>query len=276
MNCKLVLDNIRNNFETYLIKSELKAVVLGVSGGIDCALVAAIAKPVCDTLGIKLIGVSLPTVNNKEYETYRADLVIKHHCNYGCGTDIDVLSNSAYSMCNSIDKSRYSGGSFEDKIDFGNITARCRMILLYSIAYREKGMVLSTDNLTEYYLGFWTLHGDVGDYGMIQNLWKTEVYELANWICNNELAGQPYKIQSLQLCIDAVPTDGLGITESDLDQIGAKTYAEVDRILSENFSFGKHKDHPVIQRHLKSEFKRHNPLSISREDLFRRNNNEQR
>jgi NAD+ synthetase len=270
MNCKLVLNNMRNDFEEYLIKSGLKSVVLGVSGGIDCALVAAIAKPVCEKLKVRLIGVSLPTENNKIRENIRAVQIIKYHCMEECKSFIDDLCNVAYRFCNSIDKSRYSGGSFEDKIDFGNITARCRMILLYSVAYRERGMVLSTDNLTEYYLGFWTLHGDVGDYGMIQNLWKTEVYELSNWICKNELKNNVYQSESLRQCIEAVPTDGLGITESDLDQICAKTYAEVDIILAEYFSLGKHKDHPVIQRHLKSEFKRHNPLSISREDLFRR------
>ncbi len=91
------------------------------------------------------------------------------------------------------------------------------------------GMVLSTDNYTELLLGFWTLHGDVGDYGMIQNLWKTEVYAMARYIVNN-LDNKKAK-NALQLCIDAVATDGLGITNNDLEQIQAKTYEEVDQIL---------------------------------------------
>lgn len=56
--------------------------------------------------------------------------------------------------------------------------ARCRMMYLYDIASRHKGLVMSTDNQTEYQLGFWTIHGDVGDFDPIQDLWKTEVYEL--------------------------------------------------------------------------------------------------
>jgi len=64
--------------------------------------------------------------------------------------------------------------------------ARIRMILLYDLAGGNDGMVLSTDNYTEYLLGFWTLHGDVGDFGMIQSLWKTEVYDMVEWIRDNE------------------------------------------------------------------------------------------
>lgn len=64
----------------------------------------------------------------------------------------------------------------------GNIQARCRMIHLYDIASIRKGLVMSTDNQTEYQLGFWTIHGDVGDFDPIQDLWKTEVYGLANYL----------------------------------------------------------------------------------------------
>ena len=46
----------------------------------------------------------------------------------------------------------------------GNLQARCRMMYLYDIASRHKGLVMSTDNQTEYQLGFWTIHGDVGDF----------------------------------------------------------------------------------------------------------------
>lgn len=55
----------------------------------------------------------------------------------------------------------------------GNIQARLRMIYLYNLASIHKGLVMSTDNQTEYQLGFWTIHGDVGDFDPIQDLWKT-------------------------------------------------------------------------------------------------------
>jgi NH3-dependent NAD+ synthetase len=132
-------------------------------------------------------------------------------------------------------------------------------------------MVLSTDNWTELMLGFWTLHGDVGDYGMIQNLDKTEVYELAEYIVSDlRSKGATKKADALQTCIVAVPTDGLGITNSDLDQIQAETYQEVDTILhsyldKRDISF---KEHPVVLRHERTHFKRKNPVSIPRSKIF--------
>jgi NH3-dependent NAD+ synthetase len=77
-------------------------------------------------------------------------------------------------------------------------------------------------------VGFWTLHGDVGDFGLIQNLWKTDVYDLSKWIQDKSMGIQA---DALKACIEATPTDGLGITNSDLDQLGASTYNEVDKIL---------------------------------------------
>ena len=129
----------------------------------------------------------------------------------------------------------------------GNLQARCRMMYLYDIASRHKGLVMSTDNQTEYQLGFWTIHGD--DFDPIQDLWKTEVYGLANYLqdhykskalealrndyketCDNYKAMSCAIYNSCKL----VPTDGLGISNSDLEQIGAKSYAEVDDILQTN------------------------------------------
>lgn len=123
---------------------------------------------------------------------------------------------------------------------------------LYDIASIRKGLVMSTDNQTEYQLGFWTIHGDVGDFDPIQDLWKTEVYGLANYLqdhykskalealrndyketCDNYKAMSCAIYNSCKL----VPTDGLGISNSDLDQIGAKDYATVDDILSRFIPF---------------------------------------
>lgn len=131
----------------------------------------------------------------------------------------------------------------------GNLQARCRMMYLYDIASRHKGLVMSTDNQTEYQLGFWTIHGDVGDFDPIQDLWKTEVYGLANYLCDRYRSKalrndyketcDNYKAMSCAIynSCKLVPTDGLGISNSDLDQIGAKDYATVDDILSRFIPF---------------------------------------
>lgn len=267
---QITIYSIRNCLRNYVIHNNIKSLVLGISGGIDSTLCAALARPVCDNLGIKLIGRSLPTVTNKESEVNIAKMVGKAFCHDFAEVPIENYFINANTICldnGATDQDR------KEKIRRGNIKARLRMMFLYDLAQKNDGMVLSTDNYTEFMVGFWTLHGDVGDYGMIQNYWKTEVYEMSKWIVANEELGK----EALQASIDAIPTDGLGITSSDLEQLGAKTYDEVDAILQEYLDlvkipkgqglikrFQELEKHPVIQRHLKTQFKRNNPYNIPR------------
>jgi len=296
MNWEKPLKNMREALNFYIQKNGIKALILGVSGGIDSALVAAIARPVCDELGINLIGRSLPNTTNKPDEISRAEAVGRSFCH-----DFDTfVINDQFVQILSNSEIKYSSKEDEkfNKIAEGNLKARIRMVHLYDLAYRNRGMVLGTDNFTELMLGFWTLHGDVGDYGLIQNLWKMEVYDLATWICeNNLMTSRSLRPRpSLESCIKAVPTDGLGISNSDLDQLGASTYDEVDKILKtwltkdidsfyydedhlgypgrlESLEFFKYreslKDHPVVQRHIRSEFKRINPFNLKRDQIFK-------
>ncbi len=142
------------------------------------------------------------------------------------------------------------------------------MIQLYHLAGINKGMVLSTDNFTELLMGFWTLHGDVGDYGMIQNLWKTEVYEMAILLASKfDANGESEKAQALINCIYANPTDGLGVSDSDLDQLGADSYREVDKVIIDYLNNGENEDHPVVQRYERTHFKRENPYNIPRKEI---------
>lgn len=158
---------------------------------------------------------------------------------------------------------------------------------------------MSTDNQTEYQLGFWTIHGDVGDFDPIQDLWKTEVYGLAGYLfhkydmkakatslfygkeskeCKDAIA----KATAIHRSIALTPTDGLGISNSDLDQIGAKSYNDVDRVLQtlvcpaspENdrvqdaltVEIGPEIIDKIIKRRRNSRFKREkSPIYISRE-----------
>jgi NH3-dependent NAD+ synthetase len=123
-------------------------------------------------------------------------------------------------------------------------------------------------------MGFWTLHGDVGDYGMIQNLWKTEVYGVAKWLADvyEEHCEATFRADALRACVDATPTDGLGISNSDLDQLGASSYNEVDKIIIDYLINGQHCEesweHPVIKRYERTHFKRENPINLTREELL--------
>jgi len=232
-----IISNIRSNLKTYIEENKIQSLVIGISGGIDSALCAALARPVCDEIGIPLIGRSIPISTNTSDERDRAEAVGKAFC-----TDFDEVYDM-HSIFGTVWSSvKVAGWDVDNpKEDFrmGNIKARLRMILLYDLAQLHNGMVLSTDNYTELMLGFWTLHGDVGDYGMVQNLWKTEVYDLTDYIATGLPRNQA---EALRSCIYADATDGLGISKTDLDQImpgwegsSRSGYEEVDKILFSYF-----------------------------------------
>jgi len=259
--------NIRKELKNYIENNNIQSLVIGISGGIDSALTSALAYPVCIELNIPLIGRSITIESNKKEEIRRAEMIGKTlTTDFG---EVDLTETYLnFRKTNVEDFELQNTDEHSFKIRMGNVKARQRMIYLYDLAAKNKGLVLSTDNYTELLVGFWTLHGDVGDYAMIQMLWKTEVYKMAEYLCKNEL--NPKQAEALDACIKALPTDGLGITNSDLDQLKAKSYIEVDEIL---IKYLETKDkslenHPVIQRHLNSKYKRNNPTIINREIIF--------
>ena len=172
----------------YVKVNNLKAMVLGISGGIDSTVVAAICHEVSKQTGIPLIGRSLPIKNKSDvsklvgeafcndFKVYRLERSYRAALFDACTDAGDV------NMANSYYLDELEEMPSRTPIANGNLQARCRMMYLYDIASRYKGLVMSTDNQTEYQLGFWTIHGDVGDFDPIQDLWKTEVYGLANWL----------------------------------------------------------------------------------------------
>ena len=261
----LITNNIRKELKTYLQKSGLKSVVLGISGGIDSALCVALAKPVCDELGVKIFGRFITIESNKQDEIDRGNVVGNVFCHDY--EEIDLTHEYEVLSMGLNEREGVLGGERIDKIRLGNVKARLRMIYIYNLAQLHKGMVLSTDNFTELMLSFFTLHGDVGDYGMVQNLWKMEVYGLSKWIALNEGGVGSPVYNALIPCVDAIPTDGLGITDSDFDQLGVDTYDEVDQLIKEEMAF-LNQDNPVAKRVRDFKFKRENPYNIPRDILF--------
>jgi NAD+ synthase len=260
----------------------IQNLILGVSGGADSALIALAAKDVCDEMkllhnrDINLIGRSLTMPGNKSEEISRAAAIGKLTCDDFKTMDLtpafDHLINNIELPTDSVLEATKA-----DKIRLGNVKARIRMIQLYQLAHYYRGIVLSTDNLSEYMLGFWTIHGDVGDFGMIQNLWKTEVYGVLKAYYNFSSTGSERRM-IIRSVIEATPTDGLGITDSDLDQFGdVKDYEELDLILEE---YSKHgavsfvKDGGPIPKCLtiyeNTHYKRSNPFNIPRHELMAR------
>lgn len=304
-----VFEKLVQKTQDYVVGNGLRAQILGISGGIDSTVVAAICHEVSKRTGIPLIGRSLPSQHNKEGETSTADLVGKAFCNDYRVSPLEYIDTAIWCVRKEDIK--------QNKLANGNIQARLRMIYLYNLASIHGGLVMDTDNLTENNLGYFTIHGDVGDFNPIGCLWKTEVFKLAEWLVSHysakchryvyEATPEQLKesgdafirgrviLESLKL----KPTAGLGITDSDLDEIGAESYEQVDGILQEILAWKwlskKRGDFPetikeqremfldeqqmlcypieviiaVTDRHFKSEFKRkHLPIKITRDEIL--------
>lgn len=247
MNYEKVFNVLVEETKKYLLDNNLKAMVLGISGGIDSTVTAAICHEVSKQTSIPLIGRSLP-IKNKEDEFNTSKLVGEAFCDNFEVTNLYEVFNKFLTLVDGDNLTSLRRTPIAD----GNIQARLRMIYLYNLASIHNGLVMSTDNQTEYQLGFWTIHGDVGDFDPLQDLWKTEVYELANQILKNYLfqmtsaeeahmwnVCETYNkmFEAVKKSMELTPTDGLGISNSDLDQIGAKSYAEVDAILQDFLAY---------------------------------------
>lgn len=294
LNYEKVFNTLVKETSDYVTNNHLKCMVLGISGGIDSTVVAAICHEVSKKTGIPLIGRSLP-IKNKEDEFSVSKLVGEAFCDDFAVANLyseyrELLSGIVWreERIDILDKTNTvmspEKSKMQTPIANGNIQARLRMIYLYNLASIHKGLVMSTDNQTEYQLGFWTIHGDVGDFDPIQDLWKTEVYELAEWLKDFYFTDgdDVHKAIAIKESMALTPTDGLGISNSDLDQIGAKSYTEVDDILqtaqmnlfssSLNWMpqlcnrYGKEVVNKVWARHKASTFKREKaPIYIPRE-----------
>ena len=306
----VVFETIVTKTAEYLIQNNIKAQVIGISGGIDSTVVAAICHEVSKRTNIPLIGRSLPTTFNKKEETNSADLVGNAFCDDYKEVPISKLCWTFSEVLIGYEKSA------QTNLANGNIQARLRMIYLYNLASIHKGLVIDTDNLTENNLGYFTIHGDVGDFNPIGGLWKTEVFELAKWLLSYysfqlphdmyeataeqlEKAGKVFQQgRAIKESFKLKPTAGLGITNSDLEEIGAESYDQVDSILQEILAWKwlakKRGDLPesikeqeemflheqqllcypymivesVAKRHFASEFKRkHLPIKIIRNEI---------
>jgi NAD+ synthase len=270
--------NIVKSAGKYIMNSKVKSLVLGMSGGIDSTLTAALASEVKKEFKLKdlLVRGHIISIESLPSETDRGKAASEVFCDNSYHYCFDDVYTSLRSDPTFMDILKIR--SFKDRIRCGNLKARLRMIKLYDAAQKYDGMVLSTDNYTEFLLGFWTLHGDVGDFGMIQNLWKTEVYRLSEYLVDKYTENkEDEKAQALRDGINAIPTDGLGVTASDFDQLcpeesrngsPLETYNKIDVVLYENLiARSAQEDNTVIRRHINTSFKRQNPLNIPREDI---------
>lgn len=282
INYEKVFNTLKEELKNYINKFHFETIVMGISGGIDSTVSSAICSEVAKELNIPFIGLLLPSNSNKREENYSAlDVAKAFTTDYRISNITDLYQEFEESIF-------YDFQKLQTPISRGNVLARLRMTIIRNIANITNGLTIDNTNFTEYNLGFFTVN-DKQDYCLLRDLWKTEVYDLAKWLMMYYFeTNQNDKYKAITNSISLIPTDGLGISNSDLDQIGAKSYNEVDAILQDFLAFADDyvntsdavEDYleynalydiepevikKVLNRHLNSEFKReHLPIYIPR------------
>ncbi|MBI4091742.1 MAG: NAD+ synthase [Candidatus Levybacteria bacterium] len=213
---ELIFKALSVGLNDYLKKCGFEKALIGISGGIDSAIVATIAS---QSLGCKnVIGVLMPSPYTSAQSMTDAQRLAK---NLG----IKIVTLEIASLMKNYDKALDNAfKGFKKDITEENIQARIRGNLLMALSNKYEALVLSTGNKSELTVGYTTLYGDLtGGLAVIGDLSKTQVYKSAKWI-NREGELIPKSI------IEKAPSAELRPNQKDQDSL--PPYDVLDKILS--------------------------------------------
>ncbi|HTF90012.1 MAG TPA: NAD+ synthase [Planctomycetota bacterium] len=180
--------------------------VLGVSGGIDSAVVAALAARALGANNV--LGVLLPYRESTPQSEIDGILLCDTLGIRRDKVDISAMADGYISLAPKMDRLRR-----------GNVLARCRMIVLYDRAASDKALVMGTSNKTELLLGYTTQFGDSASaLNPIGDLYKNQVYQLAR------------HLKMPEALVTKAPSADLFAGQTDESELGF-TYEAVDRLL---------------------------------------------
>ncbi len=212
MQTEKVIDYIVDWLKTYAQNSRMDGFVLGISGGVDSAVVSAL----CAKTGLQTLCVEMP-IHQAQNQIARGKEHIKNlKENYDNVSNIEVDLTSTFEEFKAQIPQSQDNHSVD--LSLANTRSRLRMTTLYYFAGIHHYLVAGTGNkIEDFGVGFFTKYGDGGvDISPIADLMKSEVYKIA------------IELNISKSIIQAPPTDGLfGDSRTDEDQLGA-TYDELE------------------------------------------------
>ena len=198
---------IEHFLEEKLRKAGAIGYVLGLSGGVDSAVVLSLAARAVGK--DRVLALIMPEKDSPKRDLSDAKMLC----------EMAGVSCETYDITDLIRAFSETLGNDVSKESMANIKARCRMIILYHFANRDGRLVLGTSNKSELLIGYFTKYGDGGaDLEPIGDLYKTEVRQLAE------------RLDIPQTIIDHPPSAGLWKGQTDENDIGMP-YDELDSIL---------------------------------------------
>ena len=209
----------------YVKNNKFPGVILGMSGGIDSALVASLAVDALGPKNVHAVMMPSPYTSNDSLNDAKEAL------NF---LDVEYNELNIEDSMKIVDKTLldFNGPDFKIGITEENIQSRLRGLLLMALSNRFGYMLLATGNKSEYAVGYATLYGDMcGGYAPIKDVWKTDVFELCKWRNNNHSSfflGPNSKVMPDNI-INKPPTAELRDNQKDTDSL--PDYNILDEIL---------------------------------------------
>lgn len=248
----LIHDALVIGIQDYFGKLGLKEAILGLSGGIDSAVVAVLAQRALGAGNVRVI--LMPSQFSSDHSINDARQLAQN-----LNVQYDLIHiEDVYDAYKTVLKPHFAGLEFD--VTEENIQARIRGMLLMSFSNKFGNILLNTSNKSEAAVGYGTLYGDMaGGLSVIADVYKTEVYELAHYM-NKEEELIPINIitkpPSAELRPDQFDSDSL----PDYDILDAILYQYIEQHQGPQEIIDQGYDRAIVQRALKlvnrSEFKR--------------------
>ena len=220
--CETIRQTLVLGIKDYARKNRFTKAVLGLSGGIDSALVAALA---CEALGAEnVLSVLMPSPFSSEGSVKHSEQMAQ---TLGMPTRIEPISGAFETLLSQMKLTKPSHGG--ENLAAENMQSRLRGVILMTISNAENRLVLATGNKSELAVGYCTLYGDTnGGLAVLGDVLKTEVYQIARHI--NESAGREIIPNSI---IDKAPSAELAPNQFDQDSL--PPYDLMDKVLKSYF-----------------------------------------
>ncbi|MGL5296390.1 MAG: NAD(+) synthase [Culicoidibacterales bacterium] len=211
MDLQAYIDYLVSWLQETVTRTGAKGLIVGVSGGIDSALVAHLIKRACPTASL---GVILPCNSNPQDKADALAVIESAQLDF-VEVDLSATRDTLLTTLSTVTPTDTSNWNLVD----GNMRARLRMTTLYALAQNNGYLVVGTDNAAEWHTGYFTKFGDGGvDLVPLVHLTKGQVREAAS------LVGVPEQV------ITKAPTAGLWEGQTDENEMGT-TYDMIDAYL---------------------------------------------